>query len=449
MRSGPGVAAAARIPAKKTAQVDDSEKSIALLHGAIVMKIRWKLLLILVLPAAICVAQAWQTTGVPEGDRIVAETHASTEAARLRYAQAVASADADYEKTCRSADKQRSRNIAAARQLAADRLAALAARLTREGKLGKALGVYRVAYSFDQQSAEVRKALTTAGIKLASIPVEIDEYRLAKPAVRGDRVVLWNTHNATHNTSGALRCNVVLLHRRKEVWRQDDVNVVWRRGEDSSTSVALPSVAFTSVKVEITRWQGYSGGLAEVEVWKAGRNIALKRPARASESLDARCGPLCVTDGITSSGNYKRGYWLLPDNRAGWVEVNLAGPQIGVARTCKVLAFRQWQPIARVSRGDILDITAKGTWRAGPQLSADADGGMHQFYLQGRIGGKAFRIGSKHTLRVEADGILEVGMHERSPELYANNSGFLEVSVTLRGGGESERDMREGSVPFE
>ena len=305
------------------------------------MKIRWRPLLLLVLPAAICVAQAWQTTGVPEGDRIIAKAYASTKAARVTYAQAVASADANYEKACRSADEQRSRSIAAARQSASDRLASLAARLTREGKLGKALGVCKVAYSFDQQNAAVRKALMTAGVDLASIPVETDEHHLPESAVRGDRVVLWNTHNATHNTSGTLRCNVVLLHQSSEAWRRDDVNVVWRRGEDSSVSVALPAVAFTSVRVEITRWQGYSGGLAEVEVWKGERNIALKRPARASASLDARCGPVCVTDGVTSSSNYKRGYGLLPDNRAGWVEVNLAGPQIGVARTSKVLAFRQ------------------------------------------------------------------------------------------------------------
>ena len=134
---------------------------------------------------------------------------------------------------------------------------------------------------------------------------------------------------------------------------------------------------------------------------------------------------------------------LLPDNQAGWIEISLARPAYQELVRTKVSARIPWKKVSDVSVGDIVDITASGTWRASPQISAGPDGGLgpgedqwgrfrDRFYLQGRLGGKVFKIGSRFTLRVSQAGPLELGMNEGNIDWFLNNSGFLDVALSIR-----------------
>ena len=235
----------------------------------------------------------------------------------------------------------------------------------------------------------------------------------------------------------------MLLRGGKEVWRSKAVALPWKADTDTFAGVSLPAVAFTSIRVEVVRWRGYSGGLAEVQVFRGKKNIALGCPARASAWADERSGPRLVTDGITTSAVFKRGYWMLPDKKAGWVEIDLARPKYARVRRVRVFANKAWEAVAKVRAGDVVEIEARGTWRSGPGLLATADGGKtpggdhwgiyrERFYLRGRLGKEVFRIGSRHVLRVAADGVLEMGMQEDRPAWHANTTGHLDVTLTFR-----------------
>jgi hypothetical protein len=200
---------------------------------------------------------------------------------------------------------------------------------------------------------------------------------------------------------------------------------------------------FDIVRVEIIKWYGYSGGLAEIEVWRDGTNVALHQNARASGAADRGTLAARATDGIISSSGYKDGYWLLPDNQSGWIELNLAKPAYQKLVHTKLSARTPWDKVIDVSAGDIIDITASGTWRASPQIPAGPDGGIgsgedqwgrfrDRFYLQGRLNEEVFKIGARFTLRVAKAGGLELGMNEGSIDWFLNNSGFIDVTLSIR-----------------
>lgn len=146
-----------------------------------------------------------------------------------------------------------------------------------------------------------------------------------------DRITLWNEHNSFYGNSGTTACNLVLKLKGAEVWRQDGIDVKWGAKSDLDTSVEVPGIVADAVRVEITRYTRNSGGLSEVEVFSAGRNIALR--CRTEASAEHRRGDrrtsANVTDGITSSAVNEKGYWLLPDRRTGWVEIDLTTAPAG------------------------------------------------------------------------------------------------------------------------
>lgn len=381
-------------------------------------------------------------TAEGEIQRIMGAKDAAVQDADKQYATQVESADEQYEKDLSEAQASRAKAIAKARLLAAVRLKAAGRRMAAAGQVVDAIKLFRAVHRLRPGDAEATAALAAAGVEVAKIELEPD-YEARRLADRGHKIVIWNTHNSRYNTSGALECNVLLLKGKTVAWRSDKVALPWKRGTDTFATVLAPPKDFDTVRVEITKWQGYSGGLAEIEVWKGKDNIAIGRPVRASAALDNRTLPTRLTDGVTTSSVYKNGYWLLPDNQAGWVEVSLARPEYSKVHRAKISARKPWQKVLKVLKGDVIDITATGMWRAHPQILANADGGMdarrdehgefrHRFYLRGRLGGKAFRIGSKFALHVAQDGELEMGMNEDKAEWHTNNSGFLDVTLTVR-----------------
>ena len=398
---------------------------------------------LLIIPAVLCLAATELGPGEEQMRRILEEKNTAIEAADLAYDEAIDHADVEYQKGIHRAEKARARAVEEAKGTAVQRLSRMAGRLAQEGKLAAAITAYKAIYSIDPNHEEAVRVLTAAKVDLNTVPIEPEGPVIDPGWVRADRVVVWNTHNSKYGVSGSEECNIVLVRRMEEVWRKDGVKLPWRKDKDMSARIDLPSVKFDKVRVEITRWKGYCGGLSEVEVWKGRRNLALGRPATASASFDQRCGPMCVTDGITTSRVYKNGYWLLPDNEAGWVQVDFARIRDTASRRFRVFARRPWQRIVKVSRGDVIDITATGTWRAAPLLTAGPDGGQgrgadkwgafrDRFYLRGRIDRNVFRIGAKHTLKAAEDGVLEMGMQEKQPDWHTNNSGFLIVTLTFR-----------------
>jgi len=374
--------------------------------------------------------------------RILEAKHAAVARADSRYARQVEAAETLYARSLAEARASWSGTVAKARLTAASDLKTLGKRMAAAGKVDQAIRLFKTVHALAPQDGEALAALTAAGVDPGTVRPEPD-YETRRLSRRPGKVVIWNTHDGRHNTSGTLECSVVLLQTDKPVWRVDKVAVPWQRNTDTSVAVDVPARPFNRIRVEITKWQGYSGGLAEIEVWQAGRNIAAGKPARASAAADRRTMPAAVTDGITTSSAYKSGYWLLPDNRAGWVEVHLARPEYRQLVRARVSARTPWQGVLKVAAGDVIDITATGTWRAAPDILADADGGRtaggnergkfgERFYLQGRLGKEVFKIGSRFTLRAAVDGLLEMGMNEARPEWHANNSGFLGVTVTVR-----------------
>lgn len=88
-----------------------------------------------------------------------------------------------------------------------------------------------------------------------------------------------------------------------------------------------------------------------------------------------------------------------------------------------------WPLSFKVKRGQILEITAEGRWRVrrGGRWRGPDDSG---FFLRGRIGGgKIFKVGSRYTLEILADGVLHLGMNEGGT--YANNSGKITVTIQV------------------
>ena len=376
--------------------------------------------------------------------RILGVKDAAVERADLLYAQWVDLADKSYEQSLSKARTSWSRKIADAKSTAVTDLKVLGSRLAAVGRLGETVKVLKAVYALMPSDSEAVKGLLAAGVDLTTIAPESD-YVARRLNSQASRIVIWNTHNSRYNTSGALQCNVVLFQAGKPVWRVDKVDLPWAQNKDTFAVVNAPAIQFDVVRVEITKWRGYSGGLAEIEIWRGGKNVALRKPARASASADGRTTSVRVTDGVTTSVVYKNGYWLLPDNKAGWVEISLARPAYQRLLRAKVSARRPWQKTLEVAAGDVIDITATGKWWASPQIVAGPDGGIgsggdkwgkfrDRFYLQGRLGEdeKVFKIGSRFTLRATKAGHLELCMNEKELDWYENNSGFLDVTLSVR-----------------
>jgi hypothetical protein len=380
---------------------------------------------------------------------------AAIELADQRYSELVDSADNTYEQSLSRARTYWSRKVDDAKSTAVADLKALGARLAAVGQLGETVKVLKAVYALKPHDGAAAKALLAAGVDLKAIPSE-PGYVARCHSRQPCKIVIWNTHNGRQNTSGALQCNVVLLESGRLVWRADKVDLPWRQDTDTFVAVKPPTSQFDTVRVEITKWRGYSGGLTEIEIWRDGKNIALNGTTRASAAADVRTTSARVTDGVTTSTAYKNGYWLLPDNRAGWVEVSLARPAYQKLFRAKISARKPWQKTLEVAAGDVIDITASGRWRASPQIVAGPDGGAisggdqwgkfrDRFYLQGRLGEdeEVFKIGSKFTFRATKAGYLELGMNEKKPDWYKNNSGFLDVTLTLR---KRPPDLKSSSV---
>jgi len=141
----------------------------------------------------------------------------------------------------------------------------------------------------------------------------------------GTRLLLWNQHISEERYRGTKSCVVLLYSGRREVWRTDVPTLEWLPTRAAKTVVDLPSTQFDRIRVEVRDWVGAGGGFSEIQVMRGEKNVALHKPVKASASYSKSCAPSALTDGITTSLEAKKGYWLLPDQQKGWIEIDLSG----------------------------------------------------------------------------------------------------------------------------
>jgi hypothetical protein len=204
-----------------------------------------------------------------------------------------------------------------------------AARVRHEQEIKTATAPVNVRYA--QMLEAIKKALTAKGDSNGALAVQQEMDRLGvaplKPVggVGEAKVVVWNQHNAGYNNMGAKSINVALITGGKEVWRRDGIQIPWEASKDTNVEVSVPAVPTDKLRVEIAEAVNGTGGLAEIEYWKRGSNIAKKRRVTVSGFWESnkRVAGETLTDGITSSKDHQVGYWLVPSGEAGWAEINL------------------------------------------------------------------------------------------------------------------------------
>jgi len=182
---------------------------------------------------------------------------------------------------------------------------------------------FRVAMSVDVANVPTRSVKPPMEIAGGARPTPA---RPTGPAPRIEKIVLWNQHNGDHNNCGTRMCNLVLYRQRREVWRQNAIVVPWQRDQDTSVALDVPRVSADRVRVEITQWHGAAGGLAEIEVFSGGKNIADGCKVHGTDRGAKVYRPALVNDGITSSEHHEVGYWVAADGYPAWAEIELAPP---------------------------------------------------------------------------------------------------------------------------
>lgn len=142
---------------------------------------------------------------------------------------------------------------------------------------------------------------------------------------RRDRIVIWNQTNGGKNDRGSSKANVILKNGENEIWRKENVALSWVKDQDSSTEIEIPVLKADRIRIEITEFYSSGGGLAEVEFFRNGQNLALGRRAVASGYWESNenHSPSRVTDGRKSGKSPEDRFWLLPNQNVGWIEILL------------------------------------------------------------------------------------------------------------------------------
>lgn len=141
----------------------------------------------------------------------------------------------------------------------------------------------------------------------------------ASSSSENDRIVVWNQNNNAKGDRGTERINVSLLLDGREVWSKKSIKVDWDPVNQGKVEIPTPSVVADTLRVEITRSVNEKGGLAEVEFYQGGRNVALGGEVKVSavwENNPKHVGTM-LADGVLST------YWLIPNNQEGWAEIVL------------------------------------------------------------------------------------------------------------------------------
>jgi hypothetical protein len=179
---------------------------------------------------------------------------------------------------------------------------------------------------YSQTLEALKKSLGARGDLQGALAVQHEIDSLGLPqlpplgAPREDaKLIIWNQNNGGKGDRGTRRINVILRAGEKEVWRKDGIRLNWDKSKPEKETIAVPSIDVDTIRIEVTETVNDRGGLAEVEYIKDGKNLALGCTVTASAFWEnnASDGPSKLTDGNTDS------FWLLPDRKTGWAEINL------------------------------------------------------------------------------------------------------------------------------
>ncbi|HTU24922.1 MAG TPA: family 16 glycoside hydrolase [Pirellulales bacterium] len=140
-----------------------------------------------------------------------------------------------------------------------------------------------------------------------------------------DQITLRNAHNGDRNDTGTKKCNLVLYRGGKEVWAKRNIDMPWEANQAKAYETPVPGIAADRARLEILEWNGRRGGMAEMEVYVAGQNIA--RGASVTVDKANRTLPGAgqeLVDGLTESNIVGSGDWMLEPSETGWADVALS-----------------------------------------------------------------------------------------------------------------------------
>lgn len=128
---------------------------------------------------------------------------------------------------------------------------------------------------------------------------------------------------------------IELLYGSEVVWTRKNVKL---NRKLPNNPIRLPNVIFDSVSVEILKWTGSGGGLAEIEVFLGESNVAKFRPCEVSsiETLPIHLDDQnSLTDGVTRPTTLGNGYWIPEGDAKATVTVQLLGKKLQSESTSK------------------------------------------------------------------------------------------------------------------
>jgi hypothetical protein len=137
------------------------------------------------------------------------------------------------------------------------------------------------------------------------------------------KVIIYNTHNGPKNNRGTRLLDVTLLLDEKPVF-QRRITMIWKPDVSAPNIIRLTGrMEFNQVKMTVLKWEGFGGGLAELEVYQGNSNLALDALATGDSSPETRCRPSSLTDGNLGALTDQNGLWMLSNSTTGTVVVHL------------------------------------------------------------------------------------------------------------------------------
>jgi len=113
-------------------------------------------------------------------------------------------------------------------------------------------------------------------------------------------------------------------------------------------------------------------------------------------------------------------------------DLGLASSPSGGKVVVQINAVDDWKEVMAVKKGDVLNITATGSWSHNakvPSATYGPAGHPGGAYLQGKIGDKVYRIDTGTTITAESDGKLSMRMED---SIRGDNSGSVTVTISRK-----------------
>jgi hypothetical protein len=189
-------------------------------------------------------------------------------------------------------------------------------------QLGSALNPVNTRYV--QTLDALKKELGARGDIQGALAVQAELNTVTPPqrplGMREDgKMVIWNQNNGGNGDRGTTSLNVFLLSKGNVVWKRIGVRMPWDKSKIEKEEFPVPTFGFDTARIEITGLVKNQGGLGEIEIFRAGKNIAQGGDVKVSSvwSRNNRYAGSKLTDGKPET------FWLCNDKEEGWAEITL------------------------------------------------------------------------------------------------------------------------------